>query len=119
MAARRDRGKANYRLIENLKGERDEELQALRRQIEELALQIEHHEALMKHRASKRRVATCKCQLWNAGTPIFHNWLEVARACTDAYVFKYTEESNFKVEKPIENKENPDFEGQNDIFILK
>ncbi|CAL8998676.1 unnamed protein product [Prunus brigantina] len=54
MAARRDRGKANYRLIDNLKGERDEELQALRRQIEELALQIEHHEALMKHRASKR-----------------------------------------------------------------
>ncbi|PQQ20348.1 hypothetical protein Pyn_16922 [Prunus yedoensis var. nudiflora] len=88
MAARRDRGKANYRLIENLKGERDEELQALRRQIEKLALQIEHHEALMRHRASKRgyshhednlklcTLQRCKSHLWNIGTPIFHNWLQ-------------------------------------------
>lgn len=45
----------------------------------------------------------------------------MARACTDAYVFKDTEESNFKVEKPIENKENPDFEVNQYLllFILK
>ncbi|KAL6275372.1 hypothetical protein ACE6H2_018973 [Prunus campanulata] len=96
MAARRDRGKANYRLIENLKGERDEELQALRRQIEELALQIEHHGARMKHRASKRR-----------GARVIYGTLEHQYFIIG---FKDTEESNFNVEKPIENKENPDLE---------
>ncbi|CAL8998675.1 unnamed protein product [Prunus brigantina] len=65
------------------------------------------------------RVATCKCHLWSTGTLIFHNgwylklvslafsfhnWLEVARACTDAYVFKDTEESNFKVESQLRTK---------------
>lgn len=81
MAARRDRGKGNYRLIENLKGERDEELQALRRQIEELALQIEHHEALMKHRASKRRYShhennlkLCTLQSCNLQESFMEHW---------------------------------------------
>ncbi|KAK9929192.1 hypothetical protein M0R45_026298 [Rubus argutus] len=122
MAARGGRGKCENHMGD---GEsRDEELHALRRQVEKLSLLLECQDARRKQGGSrsgysyhetdlglsyKHRLHSSqrsKNRLWKIGTTRFQKWLEVARgACATQNELKDVEEYGLEVKEPIEFKE--------------